>query len=147
METYLKITEIGGVKQTKDGGDYRVVKFRPYNVLPNGTQIYTNERDRVRCLFDAHKDFPADPLYRDIQNGEIKLGAVVYGTIVKFNTTEYCPEGFAKPVNVFTAVVFSNEDATKVANRQLKQNYACTVDAFGTLTAPEQLNSSVVHAS
>lgn len=144
MYRFLTVSKIGDLKvSTKNGGEYRQVWFRPLTMLPNGVKVFSNQAEKSRTLFGAHDDFKADPLFTAIQAGEIKEGVAVEGTIVKFNTTEYKPDGFTTPVNVYTAVVFSNEDAVKVANRQLKQSYACVIGDGGVLTAEEQLSKPV----
>lgn len=144
MYQFLAVSRIGELKTSlKNNGDYRQVWFRPLTMLPNGVKVFSNQSEKSRTLFGAHDDFKADPLFTSIQAGELKEGALVEGTIVKFNTTEYKPEGFNQPVTSYTAVVFSNEDAVKVANRQLKQSFACVVDASGSLTNADQLEKPV----
>ncbi len=139
MLRFLKINQIEKEKPLKDkSGNYIQVYFEPLTMLPNGTQVFSNQTPKSRCLFGPSKDSKGDALYSSITKGEVKVGSLVEGSIQKFDTTEYQPEGFENPVTSFTTVVFSNENPTTVANRQLKQNYACIVEN-GVLTAEEQL--------
>lgn len=139
MYKFLRVTAIGDVKK-KDGPEYRQVSFRPIALLPTGESVYSNQLDKSRTLFEAHDNFKADPLYADIKAGNIKVGSLVEGTITRFETTPYQPEGYDKVISSYTCVVFSNENGLAYANRQLKANEACVVDPnTGALTAPDQL--------
>lgn len=134
MYKFLRVVAIGDLKE-KNGLQYRVVSFRPVTQLITGDQVFSNQQEKSRTLFEAHDDFKADPLFTEIKNGNIKLGSLVEGTITRFETTEYQPEGYAKPITSYTCVVFSNENGTTYANRQLKDNFACVVDPItGSLT-------------
>lgn len=139
MYRFLRVTSIGDIKK-KDGPEYRQVGFRPVTQLPTGETVYNNQQEKSRTLFEAHDNFKADPLYADIKAGNIKVGSLVEGTVVRFETTPYQPDGFDKVITSYTCVVFSNENGLAYANRQLKANEACVVDGMtGALTAPEQL--------
>lgn len=139
MYKFLRVTAIGDVKK-KDGPEYRQVWFRPVAQLASGEEVYSNQQEKSRTIFEAHDDFKADPIYSDIKAGNIKVGSLVEGTIMRFETTPYQPEGFDKVISSYTCVVFSNENGLAYANRQLKANEACVVDAnTGALTAPDQL--------
>ena len=141
MEKYLSVVKIGDLKESNSTkGDYRQVWFKPINYLQNGQKVFSNQAEKSRIIFGPHDDSAGDPLFQSIQAGEIKEGTLIEGGIYKFDTTEYQPEGYDRPVSSYTCVVFSNEDPIKYANRQLKNNYACVIDvASGMLTAEQQL--------
>lgn len=139
MYKFLKVTAIGDVKTGEKGLQYRVVSFRPIAQLPSGESVFSNQDDKSRTLFEAHDEFKADPLFTEIKNGNVKIGSLVEGTIHRFETTEYQPEGYERPISSYTCVVFANENGLAYANRQLKANYACVVDSeTGVLTAEAQ---------
>ena len=139
MYKFLRVTAIGDVKKNSAGLEYRQVWFRPTAQLITGDQVYSNQQEKSRTLFEAHGEFKADPLYTDIKNGNIKVGTLIEGTIARYETTQYQPEGYDKPISSYTCVVFANENGISYANRQLKDNYACVVDPFtGGLTNEAQ---------
>lgn len=139
MYKFLKVTAIGDIKKNPEGLEYRQVTFRSIAQLPSGDSVFNNQDPKPRTLFEAHGDFKADPVYSDIKNGNIKLGSLVEGTIQRFETSPYQPEGYEKPITSYTCVVFSNENGIHYANRQLKENYACVVDGLtGALTNEAQ---------
>jgi hypothetical protein len=140
MYKFLRVTAIGDIKKNPEGLEYRQVWFRPTAQLVTGDQVFSNQKEKSRTLFDAHGEFKADPLYQDIKAGNIKIGTLVEGTIVRFETTQYQPEGYDKPISSYTAVIFANENPVVYANRQLKDNFACVVDpSTGGLTNEAQI--------
>ena len=140
MYELLKVTGIGEVKDNGKGLRYITLTFRPLMLLPSGTEVLSNQKEKSRTLFGANGDFKADPLFDDAVAGKVKRDTLVEGTINVYETTPYQPEGFQKQVTSFTCVVFKGENGVTFANRQLKANYACVVSSdSGMLTAPEQL--------
>ena len=141
MEKYLSVVKVGDLKESHStNGQHRQVWFKPVNYLSTGQKVFSNQAEKSRTVFGPHEDSKGDPLFQSIQAGEIKEGALIEGGIYKFETTEYQPEGYERPVSSYTCVVFANEDPIKYANKQLKNSYACVVDmASGTLTAENQL--------
>jgi hypothetical protein len=145
MYKFLRVTAIGDVKKNGEGLEYRQVWFRPIAQLVTGDQLFSNQKAKSRTLFEAHDQFEADPLYSDIKASNIRVGSLVEGTIQRFETTPYQPEGYDAPVTSATYVIFSNENATNYANRQLRDNYACVVDPLtGGLTAEAQLDKPLM---
>lgn len=63
---------------------------------------------------------------------EPKIGDLFQGTIQHFNTTSY-PIG-DRTVNKITVVAGASENATDLANAQLKKHKACVLKADGTPT-------------
>jgi len=140
MYNFLKVVSISDLKQNAKGLKYFVIGFRPLTMLPNGLEVFSNQKEKTRTLFAANGEIKADPLYDDIVAGKVKIGALVEGSIYTFSTTQYQPEGFTNPVNSYSCVIFKGEDAVKYANRQLKQNYASVMDpSTGDVTCPENL--------
>jgi len=140
MYNFLKVTGIGEVKENAKGLRYVQVSFRPLTMLPNGMEVFSNQKDKSRILFGSNGDIKADPLFEDAIAGKIKPGAIVEGSIQSFQTTPYQPEGFNNPVSNYSCVVFKGEIGVTYANRQLKSNYACIIDPnTGDLTAPANL--------
>jgi hypothetical protein len=141
MYKFLRVTAIGDVKRNEAGLEYRQVWFRPILQLESGVEVFSNQQDKSRTLFDAHDTFKADPLYAEMKAGNIKVGTLIEGSIQRFDTTPYQPAGYQKPVTSYTCVVFASENGLTHANRQLKANEACVVDSTGNLTASEQLKT------
>lgn len=147
MYKYLRVALIGDVKRNAAGLEYRQVWFRPITQTATGETIFSNQDEKARTLFAAHDSFKADPLYDDIKNGNIKTGSLVEGSIQRFETTPYQPDGYTKPVTSATYVIFSNENGVSYANRQLRDNYSCVVDtSTGGLTNPQQLEKPLMMA-
>jgi hypothetical protein len=137
----LKISVIGNPTPTKNGGHYRSVWFRQYDMLETGALIPSN-LEKMRNVFSKSDDSKGDPLYDMIQDGSVKQGGFFSGDIMKFNTTPYELNG--REVQVTTLVIFSNEDAYTVADRSLKDNYASVVTEEGEVRTPSQLEKPVV---
>lgn len=140
MQKLLKVTAIGDMKTNSSGLNYYQVWFSPLTILESGQQIFSNQQERHRVVFDAHDEFKGDSLFREIKNREIKVGSLVEGTVSRFDVYPYQPEGYTNPVTSYTCVVFSNENGITYANRQLKANYSCVIDPLtGTATNEAQL--------
>ena len=144
MYNFLKVTGISDLKENAKGLKYVTVGFRPLVMLPNGMEVFSNQREKTRTLFGANGDIKADPLFEEILAGKVKVGALVEGSIQSFQTTPYQPEGFKTPVTTYSCVVFKGENGTTYASRQLKQNYATVVDpTTGDLVAPQNLERPI----
>lgn len=129
--------------QAKNNRAYFVVRFEPKNAQLDGTPILSALGEGTRTVFDAFTDekgneFKADPLFKQISEGQAKVGMLIEGQILKVRTTPYRIEGSDFDSNFYTCVVFAHEDPVTYVNKQLKGVYACMVDEHGTLTAHEQ---------
>lgn len=145
----LKIVSIGEVQTGTSGRKFRKVGFKSIYLVAE-MKITKNQAPVSRNIFDdftdeAGKQFKGDQLFKDLNNKEQELGGFVEGQITTFNTTAYQVNN--NEVYSFTCVVFSNEDAVKVANNNLKANKACVVDENGVPTVDEKvLKGDVVTA-
>lgn len=144
MYNFLKVVSVSDIKENANKLKYVTVQFRPLTMLPNGMEVFSNQREKTRTLFGTNGEIKADPLFEEVVSGKLKIGTPVEGAIFTFQTTPYKPEGFDKHVSTYTCVVFKGENPVTYANRQLKQNYACVIDpTSGELTAPENLQKPV----
>lgn len=142
-EQLLKITAISERKKDKNGREYVVVSLKPVRQFM-GKEVISSGKDRTRVLWDkteleGGKTIPATPLFLSYLKGELKVGDIITGQIVTFDTTPYNLGG--KDITSFTTVVFEGENPITVANNQLKQQKASTV-VDGAVTAPENLENN-----
>ena len=142
----LQINSVGDVQEASNGRKFRKIGFKAITFY--GTmKITSNKSATPRVIWGSFTDesskvFKADQLFLDLQTGEQSLGGAVEGQVVTFNTTPY--QIGDNQVSTYSCVVFSNENAFKVANNQLKTQKACVLDDDGNKTAPENLvNDSV----
>ena len=139
MYEFLKVTEVGEVKENATGLRYATIKFKPSMMLNNGMEIFSNEKEKSRTLFGAHDEFKSDPLFDEAAKGTLRAGALVEGTINTYDVFPYQPKGFEKPVTTFTCVVFKGEDGAKYADRQMKNNDSSVYNPnTGELMSPKQ---------
>lgn len=142
-EQLLKVTAISDTKEDKNNRKYVVVSLKPVRQFM-GREVISSGKDRTRILWDkteleGGKTIPATPLFLSYQKGELKVGDIVTGQIVTFDTTPYNLGG--KDITTFTTVVFEGENPVTVANNQLKQQKASTV-VDSAVTAPENLENN-----
>ena len=147
-EDYLKVASVSEPKEDKRGRKFITLRFTTTGVLGTGQTIFSNQSPKTRNVWEDFKDeaenlFKGDNLYYEVLAGNVKVGSLVAGNIVQFNTTPYTLGD--KQVTSYTTIIFENEDALLVANNDLKNNLACVVDpTSGTLTAQENLKENIV---
>ena len=147
IQRMLKIAEISAAKEASNKRLYRTIKFSPYNLLPDGTPVFSNQGIGTRNVFGPFKDekgqeFKADGLWKDIQEGSAKLGSAVEGHVAKVSTTPYIFGDSETERTSYSSVIFSNEIEVDYINKQLKDYYACVV-LGDHVTAPEQCEKPV----
>ena len=143
IQRLLKITHISEIIPAKNGRPYCTVRFESSNSQPDGTPILSAIGEGTRTVFAAFQDkegndFKADQLFTLIARGQAKVGMLIEGQVVKVRTTPYRILGSDFDSQSYTCVIFSHEDMIAYINKQLKNNYACVVDEYGVVTAPEQ---------
>jgi len=138
----IEVVSVSEIKTAKTGRAFKTVTFKELDkqVQLNGKTINvkSNNPNRTRNIWDegATEDgvaIKADPLY-----DTIKVGDVIEGAFHTVSTTDYTIGSgeYARTVNVYSCVVFSNEDATKYINRQLKNVKANVVDTTPASMVP-----------
>ncbi len=146
MEKFLKVVSVGELSKDKRGREYYSVSFRPVKMVGTIT-VLSNQKPITRVLWGQFTDtegreFPADGLFSSIKQGELTIGGLVEGQIVRVETTSYEING--RQANSYTGIVFSNEDMVTYINRQLKANKAVMKDDEGNLTSSlEQFEEKV----
>lgn len=144
MNNFLKVSKIGDLKTGKDGLNYVQVWFKPMTMLSGGQEVFSNQKEKSRILFGENGESKGDPLFEEVQTKRLIRGSIVEGQLFQFNTTEYQPEGYEKPVTSYSCVVFKGENAITYANRQLRDSYACVIDPVTSeVSNPSQLERPV----
>ena len=142
IQRMLKISELGPVREASNKRLFRTVKFTPYNQLPDGTPVFSNQTAGTRNIFGPFEDkdskFKADGLWNDIQSGNAKVGSAVEGYVAKVSTTPYIFGDSDVERTSYSSPIFSGEIETDYINKQLKEFYACVV-LGDHVTAPDQL--------
>ena len=131
-QSILKVTNVSEGQSEKHGFKFKTVSFSEEMILSNGVRIKSNNTG-IRNLFPDREmeidgvvtKFKGDALFNDIKQGDL-----VSGKIVRLNTSSYTIG--ERTVNSWKGVVFSEEDAVKYANSQLKANNAVVITADGT---------------
>ena len=77
MYNFLKVTSISELKENSKGLKYVSVGFRPLTMLPNGMEVFSNQKEKTRTLFGANGDIKADPLFEEVVSGKVKSGALM----------------------------------------------------------------------
>ena len=126
IQSLLTVTNIENL-EAANGRKFQKVTFAENKFLPNGTAVKTrNVRMRNVWAESVDGQVKADSYYNNL-----RIGDIVEGTVVRFNTTPYTVG--ERTVTEWTGVVFSDENPTRYANSQLKANNACVVDEHGHL--------------
>jgi hypothetical protein len=145
MNKLLKVVSIEDAKDSK-GIAYKKVGFEPL-VKSDGMEVLTNDSTRYRNLW-AERELAdksiikADPLF-----AKVKIGSLVAGEIRTLATTPYMLE--ERTVHTYTGVIFSNENAETVANRNLRANNAkvIKIDADGTIVSDKEEDTPELNTS
>lgn len=140
----LKVQQISDLKTDKRGRKFYTLKFTTTTIL-HGLTIFSNQSPKTRNIWGEFTDesgntFKADSLFNDIVSGNLVAGALVEGSIYNFQTTPY--ELDNRTVNSYSTVIFDNENPHNVANRELRDAFASTIDG-DVVVAPNNLRTNV----
>lgn len=139
----IQVVSVSEVKTAKNSRPYKTVSFKEMekSITVGGktVSVKTNSPNRTRNIWgEGHTEdgvsLKADALYNDI-----KVGDYIEGSFHTLATTPYTiGEGeSARQVSSYSCVVFSNEDVTSYANRQLKSNDATVINTEAVSIAPQ----------
>lgn len=140
----LKVQQISDIKTDKRGRKFYTLRFTTTTIL-HGLTIFSNQAPKTRNIWGEFTDesgnvFKPDSLFNDIVSGNLVAGALVEGSIHNFQTTPY--ELDNRTVNSYSTVIFDNENPHNVANRELKDSFASTIDG-DVVVAPNNLRTNV----
>jgi hypothetical protein len=134
----IQVVSVSETKTAKNNRPYKVVVFKELDrtIKLNGRDVTvkSNNNNRTRNIWgEGHTEdgvlIKADALFSNIAVNDI-----VEGSFHTFQTTPYIIGD--REVTQYSCVVFSNEDATTYANRNLKQNNATVANTEAISLAP-----------
>jgi hypothetical protein len=137
----IQITSISPIETAKNNRKFIKISGKPITYIGDRA-VVSNQQPITRLIWDAFENatgnkFKGDSLFQDILTKMVNVGDLVKGTVVTLNTTPF--QINSNTVERISVMVFDNEDATIIANRQLKNSKASVVSHDGVITCPQNL--------